>query len=209
MSSGKRSTSSTLTVTSGAITSNVYSALPHRILTPQFCISATASCPNSTTTGRLRTYVTLYVSTQDRVKILLHVIMLDQSGIESLLPPRVPAQTSTQTSTPPGTVLAGERVVFDSRDNINYNLPTESPEMIQRAVAITPSPMRPIEYTVAPPPPPPPPPSSSSHVLVYVAVLALLICCFMAILYFVSNRGGSKTSNLRNAGQYNMSSMYN
>ena len=158
----------------------------------------------------MRTYATLYVSTQDRVKILLHVIhMLDQSGIESLLPPRVPAQTSTQTSTPPGTVLAGERVVFDSRDNINYNLPTESPEMIQRAAAITPSPMRPIEYTVAPPPPPPPPPSSSSHVLVYVAVLALLICCFMAILYFVSNRGGSKTSNLRNAGQYNMSSMYN
>jgi len=206
MSSGKRSTSSTLTVTSGAITSNVYSALPHRILTPQFCISATASCPNSTTTGRLRTYVTLCASMLERVKILLHVIhMLDQSGIESLLPPRVPAQTST----PPGTVLAGERVVFDSRDNINYNLPTESPEMIQRAAAITPSPMRPIEYTVAPPPPPPPPPSSSSHVLVYVAVLALLICCFMAILYFVSNRGGSKTSNLRNAGQYNMSSMYN
>ena len=30
MSSGKRSTSSTLTVTCGAITSNVYSALPHR-----------------------------------------------------------------------------------------------------------------------------------------------------------------------------------
>jgi hypothetical protein len=134
--------------------------------------------------------------------------MLDQSGIESLLPPRAPAQTSTQSPTPPGTVLAGERVVFDSRDNVNYNLPTESPEMIQQAAAITPSPTRPIEYTIAPPPPQPPP-SSSSHMLLYVAVLALLICCFMAILYLVSNRGGSKTSNLRNAGQYNMSALYN
>jgi len=133
--------------------------------------------------------------------------MLDQSGIESLLPPRLPAQTPTQSPMPPGTVLAGERVVFDSRDIVNYNLPTESPEMIQQAAAITPIPTRPVEYTIAPPPPPPPP-SASSSILIYVAVLALLICCLMAVLYFVSNRGGAKTSNLRNA-QYNIDSLYN
>jgi len=79
--------------------------------------------------------------------------------------------------------------------------------MIQAAAAITPVPTRPVEYTIAPPPPPPS--SSSSSILIYVAVLALLICCLMAVLYFVSNRGGTKTSNLRNANQYNMGSLYN
>src|SRR5210317_659115 len=134
--------------------------------------------------------------------------MLDQSGIESLLPPRTPTPSPTQPPLPPGTVLAGERVVFDSRDSINYNLPTESPEMIQAAAAITPVPTRPIEYMITSPPPPPPS-SSSSSILIYVAVLALLICCLMAFLYFVSNRGGTKTSNLRNVNQYNMGALYN
>jgi hypothetical protein len=134
--------------------------------------------------------------------------MLDQSGIESLLPPRTTTPSPTQSPVPPGTVLAGERVVFDSRDSINYNLPTESPEMIQAAAAITPVPTRPIEYMITSPPPPPPS-SSSSSILIYVAVLALLICCLMAFLYFVSNRGGTKTSNLRNANQYNMGGLYN
>lgn len=133
--------------------------------------------------------------------------MLDQSGIESLLPPRTTTPSPTHSPLPPGTVLTGDRVVFDSRDNINYNLPTESPEMIQQAAAITPVSTRPVEYTIAPPPPPPP--SSSSSILIYVAVLALLICCLMAVLYFVSNRGGTKTSNLRNANQYNMGALYN
>jgi hypothetical protein len=80
--------------------------------------------------------------------------------------------------------------------------------MIQAAAAITPVPTRPIEYMITSPPPPPPS-SSSSSILIYVAVLALLICCLMAFLYFVSNRGGTKTSNLRNANQYNMGGLYN
>lgn len=134
--------------------------------------------------------------------------MLDQSGIESLLPPRLgtTAPTSATTVTnPPGTVTIGDRVVFDSRDQINYNLPTESPEMIQQAAAITPAPIQPVEYTIAPVPPPPS--TSSSSILVYIAILAILICCLMACMYFVSRRGGKNVA--RNINQYNMSGLYN
>lgn len=130
--------------------------------------------------------------------------MLDQSGIESLLPPRT-TQPPTQ-PTQPGVVLVDDRAVFNKLDNINYNLPTESPTMVDQAAAITPRPMRSIEYVT---PPPPPPPSSSSSILIYVAVLAVLICCLMAILYFVSSSWGTKTSTSRNMNQYNMSSLYN
>lgn len=121
--------------------------------------------------------------------------MLDQAGIQALLPP--PNTTAPLTVAPtyaPGTISGGgDRVIFSQTDMLNYNAATESPAM-QASIAALPVPTIAAEPVTYAPATPIIEEKKNGYIL-YIAIFAIIVFCLMLLLFIATRKGKSRNAN--------------